>query len=217
MDKKNILSELRKCQVGSIELGDYSAFTDNGLEQFAEAIAQAHEQELSEMEHRYQQANRMDSDIAGMAVRDMKKAQAQVAVMAEAVGYTLVRLKPLVELIPPPKTPTEWVEKLEAALQSAPKVLYAGEAVLLQYRDGSQSLMFPQDKMFGAFTAADEHEYQYPDPDGLRAAPLTRVIVLEGSSALQEQSKAQGPDDECSVNDGCRSKGEQGQNSEQEE
>ena len=49
----------------------------------AEAITQAHEEELSEMEHRYQQANQMNLDIAGMAMIDMEKAQAQVAAVAD--------------------------------------------------------------------------------------------------------------------------------------
>jgi len=71
-----------------------------------------------------------EQDVASLvAVRDMyaieiEGLQAQVAEMGGALEYTLVRLKPLLELMREDRRPTEWVEKIEKALTGAPKVLY---------------------------------------------------------------------------------------------
>ena len=171
-----------------------------------QAIAQAHEQELSEMEHRYQQANQMDSDIAGMAVIDMKKAQAQVAVM----GQTLERIAhdPNDGRALTSKTAGYYQEWANQALQSAPKVLYAVKAKVLQNDEDGVRLVFVDN---------DERTRvsQTPFPGVLRIQVGSyedeildaHVIVLEGPNALQEQSKE--PDKECSVNDGCQPKGKQ--------
>jgi len=188
---------------------------ENRKSEAADLIAQAHEQELQEMEHRYQQGNRMDLDIAGMALIDMKKAQAQVAVMAEALdkleyvsmlaeidlytdNYGLVEMCPVCGAV---KDADEhgsdcW---LANALQSAPTVLFHG-----------QGPMYPS--ILTDFVDMGNAKFEI---ERLGEEPLVpsgqqvEVIVLEGPNALQEQSKAQEPDSECSVNEGCQAKGKQ--------
>ena len=151
------------------------------------------------MEHRYQQANQMNLDVAGMAMIDMKKLQAQMAVMAEL----LTRAKWTAEIVEAEGLDSTQAFRVEIdeALQSAPTVLYAGEArvVFTGLLQKETSLYF-----------ANGETVRLPGGTGSGYAGIGKVIVLEGTNALQEQSKAELPDE-------CLPKGGQGQNSEQEE
>lgn len=55
----------------------------------------------------------------------IEELEAQVAVMAEALRFILIRVKPLGELMAEGEWVQEWAAQAEQALQSAPTVLYA--------------------------------------------------------------------------------------------
>ena len=106
--------------------------------ELAEAIAQAHEEEMAALEHRYKQANQVDRDYAGMAILDMKKAQkelaqlrGQMALMAEALRSAVDTLHTFRDCIVEYEDGCAMVAKVElaaeTALRAAPKVLQLDE------------------------------------------------------------------------------------------
>ena len=231
------------------------------VDDVAEAIAQAHEQELRnaqlaimpcghhasnvvgadegtaycemcELEGQIEESQghvRMASKVNANLAREIPKLQGQVAVMAEALelhdelrdltydtGYYAACIEvadkdEYMPLLNEAKDKRNRISgRMKAALQSAPKVLYAVKAKVLRNDENGVRLVFVDN---------DERTRvsQTPFPGVLRIQADSyedeildaHVIVLEGTNALQEQSKAQEPDKECSV------LGKQGQNSEQ--
>ena len=128
----------------------------------------------------------------------------EVALMAEALRFILVRVKPLGELMKGGQWVKDWSGKAEAALQSAPKVLWAGDAGWdTETHENNEPVLW--------LALGDPiHLGRTTGPITEEDGTLAKVIVLEGPTALQEQSKAQEPDGQCSVNEGSEPKSEQG-------
>ena len=99
-------------------------------------------------------------------------------------------------------------DKAEQALQSAPTVLDRIKAKRTTNISGDILLAFPwQENGVRVIQAYDSAMENYGNE-------WVDVIVLEGTNALQEQSKAQEPDSECTVNDVAETKSEQEENDE---
>jgi hypothetical protein len=139
MDKTTIREYFEAYAVdmgGELNGGSWDISGDQ-LDLACEAIAQAAEEEMAKMEHRYQQANQMDRDIAGMARLDMEKAQAQMAVMGEALHTEEANIRCQQRQCP---TCGRYVYRdghnidceVAQALSAAPKVAWIGKAVVLQ-------------------------------------------------------------------------------------
>ena len=101
----------------------------------------------------------------------------------------------------------ELKDKLFAALQSAPKVLFSTEARWIP----SDSLENRTDLIFVSCNDLGDRRVVIgtSSPTLPWEGEAVDVIVLAATNALQEQSKATMPDSECSVNDGPEPKSEQ--------
>ena len=163
------------------------------VQEAAEAIAQAHEQDklIGVLEER-----------AGN-LTELGQLRGQLAMMAKALGR-------LIEIYESPRRETTAEERLQAhvdatvALQSAPTVLAS-----LRLMEGHGGGVGAGHRRY----ASDENEWPWVAIDLPFYDPLDLggavVIVLAGPDALQEQSKAELPDKECSVNEGPETKSEQ--------
>ena len=173
------------------------------LEERAEAIAQAHEEELAHWKAAARENLDAAANIAGVLDEwhpELAQLRAQGAVMNEMLEHCSAIFR---ELEADGIYSEPFREKIRAVLQSAPKVLWHGRGNMKEDHWGS----------YVAIPRGEEFTLTFPPyltSDNLGGQQVD-VIVLEGPNALQEQSKADMPDKECTV------AGKQGQNSEEEE
>ena len=198
------------------------AIRDDQLELACEAIAQAHEQELRNAQLAILPCGHHASNVvgadAGTAYCEMcelegqvKKLQAKEALLHRQVSLDIGKVAVMADLLRR-CADSAWEDhgimgraaygalpdEVDAALQSAPKVLWSGKGQARQAGDDGRMILV--DLPAGAFLLVDGTIYRRQEVD---------VIVLEGPNALQEQSKAELPDSECSVNEGRQPKGKQ--------
>jgi len=136
-------------------------------------IAQAHEQEMEEAETKW------DLHLVGQQ-KQVEQLLGRVAMMAEALEDTLVRIEPLLELMPEPRRPTGWVQTVRDALRAAPKVLFSERARVLRNEKGDVKLVCVDND-------GQTRVSQTPFPGVMRIMPdnledeilAAKVIILE--------------------------------------